>query len=541
MADYSKYFENQLRRTGQYCEQDISQMEIPESILKLVDEDSILHYHIIPVGMDDDTGRLIIATDTEQTFKVKSDLEIKLCHKIKLVYVNADNLKMAAVKFYNIQYFQENSNYMLQNIDTDMTPLKGAINAMLQDAARRKASDIHLLPQFRGYRVVFRINGHAYDMTAAHEFSENQMTNVASLIKQMDTSGSSDTTKTNMPNEGSFYIAHGGQDVFVRLETLPEGNGKDRLETIIIRLQPQAGKQNTHRKGIDDIGYTEADLREIKQVLYSNPTGLFIISGPTGSGKTTSLHAQIHYVLDTFQEPLNVMEIAEPIEIYEDEFTQIQVRKADSEANNLPSEKILEAILRADPDIIMYNEIRNAKDATVATVASNTGHLVFSTVHANDCTSTVLRLLDFDISKVTLLAELRIIMAQRLIATLCPYCKKRHILTEQEKTLLSKDEFSACKDILFEKADKMTAANCPHCVNGISGRTAIVEYIVFNHEIRDTLLEEKYSFRKIEQILRKQGFKSMWEKGIDLVAAGDISLSDLIRATGRETVRNDIQ
>ena len=168
----------------------------------------------------------------------------------------------------------------------------------------------------------------------------------------------------------------------------------------------------------------------IKQVLYRNSTGLFLNSGPTGSGKTTSLHAEIHYVLDNINEPLNVIEIAEPIEIYEDNFTQVQTRRTTNEATNLPADKILEASLRCDPDIILFNEIRNANDAKVAVQASNTGHMVFSTVHAADVSRTILRLLDFDVSKITLLSELKLIISQRLVARLCPYCKKPHVLTE---------------------------------------------------------------------------------------------------------------
>ena len=538
MADYSELYRNhfteQLKQSGQYAVDDLSRLEISADVVNLLSQDMVLQYHIIPVGLEG--NRLVLATDTEQTFKMKNKLEGLLGRKVKLLYTSEESLKLGALKYYNIASFKRSGSQHLQNIETDMTPLKGAINTMLQDAASRRASDIHLLPQFRGYRVVFRINGHTYDMTANYEFTESQMTNVASLIKQMDTSQSADMTRTNMPNEGSFYMTHGGQDIFIRLETLPEGNGVDRLESIVLRLQPQAGRSgNISKRTLDDIGYTEADLNDIKQVLYRNPTGLCIISGPTGSGETTSLHAAIHYVLDTRQEPLNVIEIAEPIEIYEDEFTQIQIHKADNEGNNLSGKKILEAVLRSDPDIILFNEIRNATDATVATQASNTGHLVFSTVHAGDCIGTILRLLDLDISRTTLLLETKIIMAQRLVATLCPHCRQKHILTKEERKLLTPDEIARCEDKLFEKADSLTAANCQYCNNGLSGRTAVVEYVILNTEIRDILLRNN-NFKTIKEVLLHNGFRSMWEKGLDMAMDGRISLSDLIQAVGREEV-----
>lgn len=529
---FRHYFTDKLQLSGQYTEQDISQMEIPDEILKIIPEDIILQYHVIPFSADGDGDekKLLLFTDTELTFKRRAVLEGELGRKVKLVSVQEENLRLGLIKFYGIQNFRS-TNQMRQNIETDMTPLKGAINAMLQDAARCKASDIHMLPQFQGYRVVFRINGHPYDVTEQHNFTEGQMTNVANLIKQMDTSGSADIMRTNMPNEGSFYISHGGQDIFIRLETLPVGNGNESLETMIIRLLPQASKKISDKKTLDDIGYTANDLRMIKQVLYRNSTGLFLNSGPTGSGKTTSLHAEIHYVLDNINEPLNVIEIAEPIEIYEDNFTQVQTRRTTNEATNLPADKILEASLRCDPDIILFNEIRNANDAKVAVQASNTGHMVFSTVHAADVSRTILRLLDFDVSKITLLSELKLIISQRLVARLCPYCKKPHVLTEQERNELSKQEITQCNGKLFERADPLTAGQCQHCNNGLIGRTAIAEYVVFNNEIRDALLGQ-HSFSSIMEILRKNGFQSMWEKGWQLAIQGEIALDDLIHAVG---------
>ena len=525
---YLNYFTEQMKQVGQENQHDLTSIEIPSNILQLVNVDIIMRYHVIPIKWQG--NKLLLATDDIETFKQRNVLENQLNQKIKLELVSEDSLKMAALRFYGINNINTATNHS-KDIEEDITPLKAAILAMLQDAAKKKASDIHMLPRQNGYRVVFRINGHTYDMSSTHSFSVSQTSNVANLIKQLDTSGSADIMKNNMPNEGSFYMSHGGQDIFIRLETLPVGNGNDGLETIILRLLPQAGKNSEKQLRLENMGYTKEDLSEIKSTLYRNPTGLFIISGPTGSGKTTSLHADIHFILDTRKEPLNVIEIAEPIEIYEDDFSQIQTRKASNEANNLPAEKILEAGLRSDPDIILFNEIRNAKDATVAVQASNTGHQVFSTVHASNCASTILRLLDFDISKVTLLSETKMIRSQRLVATLCPCCKKKHTLTEQERKVLSTSEFIACQNPqnpLYEKG-----GGCNECVNGYAGRTAVVEFVALNTEIRDTLLHQN-SFSSIQKILKKNGFRSMWEKGFELVKAGTISLEDLINTVGRE-------
>ena len=293
---YLNHFTEQIRQFNQSKQYDLLNMDIPKEILDLVDTSIIVHYHVIPVEIQQ--GKLVLVTDSIETFKQKNILELQLEKKIRLEITSEENLKIAALRFYSLSTITSTANQS-KGIEEDITPLKGAILSMLQDAAKKKASDIHMLPQQNGYRVVFRINGHTYDMSNNHSFSVSQTNNVANLIKQMDTSGAADILKNNMPNEGSFYMSHGGTDIFVRLETLPVGNGNEGLETIILRLLPQAGKNTKQQLTLENMGYTKEDLIDIKNTLYRNPTGLFIISGPTGSGKTTSLHADIHFILDT--------------------------------------------------------------------------------------------------------------------------------------------------------------------------------------------------------------------------------------------------
>ena len=336
-----------------------------------------------------------------------------------------------------------------------------------------------------------------------------------------------------MPNEGSFFTTHGAQEICGRMESRPIGN-EGEWQYINLRLLPQAGV-NSHAKRLDDIGYTKEDLEVIKRTLYKNATGLFINSGPTGAGKTTSLYAQIYYVLDTAGEQLHVITIDDPIEIREERFTQVQVRKAINEAISLTDNKILTASLRADPDIILYNEIRDSQGATVAMQASTTGHKVFSTVHASDCIRTISRLLDLDVSRSTLLSELRLIISQRLVATLCPYCSVPHELTDEERGVLSEKEIHYLMEGggIRQRGNPEAVRLCPHCNHGITGRTAIAEYVVFNTDIRDALLHQK-SFADIQSTLRRFGYKSMWEKGLEMVKHREIELSELIRVVGKE-------
>ena len=527
----SNYFLNRMQEAGLYYTKPLMDLEISEEILSSIEEKTIIRYHILPI--DKVNKRLVLVTDTENTFKQKVLLEKTLDHKIKLILADEDNLKMALLKFYDIKNYHQNGRLQQRTIEEDITPLKSVINTMLQDAAKLEASDIHILPTSLGINVRFRINGHIYDMSSDYDFSTSQITNVVSIIKQLDTSGNVDFMRTNMPNEGSFYLTHGNQEIFIRMETLPVGNETENLEKINMRLLSQT---KSSKKFLDSIGYTEDDLKTIKRVLFKNATGLFLNSGPTGAGKTTSLYAQIYYVIDAKGEPLNVITMDDPIEIREETFTQVQIRHASNETLNLTAGKILTASLRSDPDIILYNEIRDAAAATIAMQASSTGHKVFSTVHATDCISTISRLMDFDVSKITLLSELKLIISQRLVAKLCPQCSRPHDLSDLEKSVLDSNEIKelsqSCMREIGKKEEIATCSN-PFCNHGFVGRTAIAEFVEFNMEIRDALMNQK-SFSEVRAILEQNNFRTMWQKGFELVKRGEISLKELISVVGKE-------
>lgn len=525
------YFLDQMKKAGLYYNGELSDIEESQELLDSVNADLVVRYHILPISIERD--KLVLVTDSDQTFKQRMQIEHDLNRKVKLMLADEDNLRLALSKFYSITgYHQVGRASAQQDIEmADMTPIKGAINDMLQDAAKQGASDIHMLPTLGGFQVCFRIAGHMVDVSTEHPFDVNQIESVTNLIKLMDDSHNVDIMRTNMPNEGSFYLHRGTQDIFVRMETLPVGTvGQEKIN---LRLLPQASRNRSAKKTLDSIGYTQEDLAGIKAALFKNSSGMFLNSGPTGSGKTTALHAEIHYVLDSIKEPLNVIEIAEPIEIYEDDFTQVQVRKAANEDQNLTAEKILIASLRSDPDIVLYNEIRNATDATVAMQASNTGHRVFSTVHAADCVRTISRLLDFDISKTTLLSELKLIISQRLVATLCPHCSRPHKLTEEERRILTPEEIDYVEGHLMERGTPQDIKACGHCRQGYSGRTAVAEFVVLDTELRDRLLNQR-SFGEIYDVLKTKGYRTMWEKGLDMAVKGQIELGELIHVVGKE-------
>ena len=297
-----------------------------------------------------------------------------------------------------------------------------------------------------------------------------------------------------------------------------------------------------------DTGFDEQDVLDrlrdidiIKNQLKICPTGLFIITGPTGSGKTTTLHAQIGEVVKNADYEKIVVTIEDPVEIYNPNYCQVQIHETEDNATNFSSQKALQVILRQDPEIILYNEIRNKTDAETVIQAGATGHQVFTTLHANDCITAISRLLDLGVSKVSLLNQVNLISSQRLIGILCPHCQREYKLSESDKILLSKEEYNRLSTIDLKQVGTVEQRNnCPHCNHtGYINRIAIVEYVLFNDDLKDILYHTS-SMKEIKEALKKNKFISMWEKGLDYVVAGKTSLIELYNQVGNKDAINNL-
>ena len=526
----SDYFIKQITAAGLYYKEDLCKQKIPENIIKKIPKKLAAKYHMIPVCID--RNQLVLVSDTEQVFKNVSQLKIEVGMDIKFLLTSTDNIKMALLEYYQISNYREKNTLNHAESIEDSTPLRRKINEMIQDAAEKKASDIHILPYAAGVYIHFRVNGHLIDLSDIYNFLPSEAGNIINIIKGMDESGNADMTKSNIPNSGSFTINRGDIPIYVRIATVPIGT-EVGLQKVNLRLLPQ----NNRRIKIDEIGYPPHDLSMIQKTLYQSASGLFINSGPTGSGKTTSLYAQMYYIGDSLNEPLNIMCIENPIEIQEGSFVQVQVHESEVEDVSLTAKKILKVGLRSDPDIFLYGEIRDSEDALVAIEASTTGHRVFSTVHAADCIRTITRLLDLNVSKTSLLSELKMIISQRLVGVLCPECSQPHILTAKEKAILTDEELrklTAPGITLKEHGSVSAQKQCKkHCSFGLQGRTVVDEFVVFDTALRDTLLKQQ-SFSEVKDVLSKRGFKSMWEKGLDMVASGQVELSEIIHIVGKD-------
>lgn len=528
------------RRAEMWFEKSLVGLKLPKDLIALVPGDIALQYHIIPVKLN--KNDLDVVTDNVSVLQDYDQLQRTLKRDFHVKMTSGENIKQALAVYYADASRNRTSTRVEriqkeQNSADSTAPLRRKIDDLLNFCIDMGASDLHVLPYSDGIYIQLRINGSVIDYTDKFSFLPSESTAVVSILKGFDTGNNADATNNLMPQHGSFERTRNKVIIECRMETVPVGGrvGEESRQKVNIRFLPQGQKLKT----LDSI-YTGDDLHTIKQVLYRGGSGLFLNAGPVGTGKSTALYAEIDYLWKLAQQEghqLIVYTIENPIEIRDERFTQTQVRYASDERTNLTPEKLLASSLRSDPSIVLYGEIRDAGDADVAMKASQTGLKMFSTIHAGDCVRTINRLMDLNVSTMSLLAELRIIICQRLIGTLCPECSQEHHLTEEEREILSDEELKYLErpDVhLRERGNAQRRAACqnPNCKDGITGRVAVVEYVVFDNDIRDALLSHN-DFHTIQQVLKKHNFHSMWDKGFRLACQGKMELSEIIQKIGK--------
>lgn len=527
---------------GKYIDASLVKLNIPANIVALVDKNIAQKYKILPFNYDEEHQTLYIVCNEDALLEqdeIEDIFSTKLNATIKLVLTDNYNLKEALKYYYKVDLNTQSMAHEVQENIEDNAPILNKVKNIIADAIEFGASDIHFLPyKFNNrysIKILYRINGKNVNHSADYDFTENEIPRISMAIKRLDTSASSDMLRKNMPNKGSFLTKDKlGNDVDVRISTMPMVSG---MEKVVLRLQQFLSKQKT----LYDIGYLSKDIDIIKNQFEICPTGLFIITGPTGSGKTTTLHAQIGEVVKNADYEKIVVTIEDPVEIYNPNYCQVQIHETEDNATNFSSQKALQVILRQDPEIILYNEIRNKTDAETVIQAGATGHQVFTTLHANDCITAISRLLDLGVSKVSLLNQVNLISSQRLIGILCPHCQREYKLSESDKILLSEEEYNRLSTIDLKQIGTVEQRNnCPHCNHtGYINRIAIVEYVLFNDDLKDILYHTS-SMKEIKEALKKNKFISMWEKGLDYVVAGKTSLIELYNQIGNKDAINNL-
>jgi general secretion pathway protein E len=387
---------------------------------------------------------------------------------------------------------------------TTQAPVIRMINALLLQALRERASDLHFEPYEQRSVVRFRIDGVLRDVI------EPPRALHAALVSRLKIMASLDIAEKRLPQDGRISLKLGDRQVDVRLSTLPTGPG----ERVVLRLLDKEAA----RLDLTALGMSDATLARI-DALIREPHGIVLVTGPTGSGKTTTLYAALSRLP---RGSVNMMTVEDPIEYALDGVAQTQVNPR----IELDFARTLRAILRQDPDVIMIGEIRDLETAQIAVQSALTGHLVLSTVHTNDAASTVNRLLDMGVDDYLLTSTVVGILAQRLVRKLCPHCKEPYQAVPEVVEQLGIAKLAGRGDVTLYHAK-----GCQHCSNtGYMGRFCILEMLPMTDPLR-TLVMKHATSSELKAEAQREGMVTMYEDGMRKALAGHTTFEEVLRVT----------
>ena len=385
--------------------------------------------------------------------------------------------------------------------ETSEAPIIKLVNHVFGQAVKSQASDIHIEPYQQHLQVRFRLDGVLHNVLSPPRRLH------AAIVSRIKVMARLDIAEKRLPQDGRMEVKIGERLVDVRVSCLPTAFG----ERVVLRLLEKSGKLLS----LEEVGLTSAALAEMKRLLQLSH-GIILVTGPTGSGKTTTLYAALSYINSPDR---NILTIEDPIEYQLDGIGQMQVNPK----INLTFASGLRSMVRQDPDVILVGEIRDRETADIAIHAALTGHLVFSTLHTNDAASAVTRLIDMDIEPFLVSSAVQAIIAQRLVRVLCPHCKEPYEPEEAQWTELGLE-----KDTL---GPIFRAKGCEKCLEtGYRGRTGIYEFLRMTESIKGLVLQTSDS-NQIGRAARKEGMVSLREDGIQKVIEGKTTISEVLRVT----------
>jgi len=399
---------------------------------------------------------------------------------------------------------------LIENITEDIgnlediagqSPVVKLVNYLLFNAVRENASDIHIEPDEKRLRVRYRVDGRLYEkMRPPYQMH-------SAIVSRLKIMAELDIAQRRLPQDGGIHVLVEGKPIDLRVSVMPGNFG----EKVVIRvINPQKIILN-----LETLGFTYRNLQLYREVIRC-PNGIILVTGPTGSGKNTTLYATL---AELNSEEVNICTVEDPVECNMSGVNQFQV----NESAGFKFSTALRSLLRQDPDIIMVGEIRDEDTAAIAVQAALTGHLVFSTLHTNDAPGAVTRLLDLNVAPYLVSASLAGVLAQRLVRKICPNCKTEYEPSGSIKNIVGK--------LGGEVSTFCRGVGCKKCRNtGYSGRIAIHELFVPNDEIKE-MIGEGVSLKKLRDKAVKSGMVPLQLDGIEKVNAGIISVEEVLRTT----------
>ena len=498
---------------------DLSAVVIPPEIISQISATDARRFKVIPVTFGE-SGLVLAISDPLDVDTIDS-LNFLLQRDLELVCTSPEKIRQALIKYYGTA---EEAADVLQHkigdevdlgleigdgteavaVDEADAPIIRLVSMLIIEAHKLGASDIHLEPLDKKFRVRFRIDGVLQEMQAPPKRLQSA---IISRLKIM--TGSMSIAEKRLPQDGRIQVKIKKKPIDLRVSTIPTNHG----ESIVMRVLDKSSLL----LGLPELGFLSDDQEKFERLLRS-PDGILLVTGPTGSGKTSTLYACLNYINKPDRK---IITVEEPVEYQMTGINQVQVNN--DAGMTFPI--ALRSILRQAPNIIMIGEIRDLETASIATNASLTGHLVFSTLHTNDAPSAVARLVDIGVQPFLVASSVRAIMAQRLVRRLCTHCKHPADLSETEMRAL-RIEPSQMKD-----SQVMKAPGCDHCRHtGYRGRMGIFEIFIIDDDVRH-MINKRTSTFLLRQRARELSMRTLREDGVRKVLSGLTSADEVISVT----------
>lgn len=491
---------------------DLSEYKVDPEAAGLISHNFSDQYQVLPIGIRN--GKLVVAAWDPLMFDVFDEIEAAAGMELTVVLAAAESIRDCAAAVYR----EQDLSNAVQKVNKEVqgsghsreacaaservegTPIVKMVNTLIEQAYARGASDIHVEPMEDRLVIRLRVNGDLVEHTSMAMEAHRP------IVTRLKIMGGMDIAEKRLPQDGKYRYDRGQVKTDLRISALPTIYG----EKIVLRLLNSA--RDDCLMDVRRLGMTE-EQEEIFERFIKAPYGLVLVTGPTGSGKTTTLYAALNRLV---RRKINVVTVEDPVEKAISGATQVQVNVK----SGLTFAVALRAILRQDPDVIMIGEMRDGETASIGVRAAITGHLVFSTLHTNDCAASVARLLDMGVVPYMAAAALTGVIAQRLVKELCPHCRREYETDGRERELLGGAAPETVKRL-------WKPVGCSRCGNtGYSGRRAIYEFMEVDEKIGG-MIQKGTSPHEIRTVLRKNGSKSLREQARDMTIRGETSMEEL--------------
>lgn len=493
----------------------------PREVIKMIDGGTARMLGVVPLSFDGTT--LNIITRNPLNYQVVDEVRFIVGKDVNQIVVPEAQVEAAIEKFYPVDVTATMHDMLAElNLDAEIkddenpeqsadqleaqaneAPIIKFVDAIMYQAIKDKASDIHFEPFEKEFKIRCRIDGALYEMAPP---PKNLALPVISRVKIMSGLNISERRR---PQDGRIQLKIGGKPIDLRVSTLPTQYG----ESVVLRVLDRS----VVNLDLDALGIRPENLAKIRDIIQM-PNGIFIVTGPTGSGKTTTLYSALKEINKTEDK---ILTAEDPVEYDLEGIIQLPI----NEGIGMTFGRALRAFLRQDPDIIMLGEIRDLESARMAVEASLTGHFVFSTLHTNDAAGTVTRLIDMGVEPFLITSSLQGVVGQRLIRRICPRCKASFVPTDEDLALLGLDRADVGDNKFYY------GKGCQNCNNtGYKGRKALTEMFVMHSQLIDLVLQSSPTV-VLRDKARELGMITMREDGIQAVLNGETTMEEVLRYT----------